>query len=186
MARNIVLVLVVIWISVIQAQAQEQFVFASINGAVQGNISAGANSVESIGKRAVMNFIDQVTVFGYNDETEVPTVQNGMTSARRVLKPVTLLKLVDSSSPLLEQAINNGETLDISVSFYRLSAESGAMEVFFTKEFQSCLLVEVKKIMLNQLDTPNQDFPLMEEISFVYTSVTTKHEVAGTSATVSN
>lgn len=164
--------------------AECQNIFAKITGAMQGDISSGAGTLDSMGNRFSPGFEDWITVYGYNDEIEVPLDPiTSLPAGAAVHKPVTILKQIDKAAPLLEMAISNLEPLSIEIRFYR-TAVNGTREHYLTKRFTECHLVECKTIVLNESDPGNINFPHMQEISFTYRSVETVHVLFGISSSI--
>lgn len=85
-------------------------VYLTLNGDLQGLISAGCCSLVSIGNKAQIAHMDQIIVLG---------LSHGLTRAQNVNHQMLVIeKPVDKSSPLLTKAISENEclTCDLSIT----------------------------------------------------------------------
>lgn len=188
MLRAALLTAVMVSLTAAGALAQNIAIFAEIEGQVQGSISDGASQEDSIGELAngspQSNHPNKVFVLGYNDELERsvdPNTGNVAATQPFVPKPVTLLKPIDRTTPLLKKALANIETLTIKVYFYQQNSRTGQFELLLTKEYTQCQVVEKKTIVLNQAEQSHHDLPIMEEVSFTFKQLSTTHEKTGVS-----
>jgi hypothetical protein len=86
--------------------------YMSIEGVAQGNITAGANTADSMGNRYQEGHEDEITVQGFKHEIIIPRdPQSGQPSGQRVHQPLIITKIYDKSSPLLYNALASGERL---------------------------------------------------------------------------
>jgi type VI secretion system secreted protein Hcp len=147
----------------------------TVNGEKLGAISEGASNV--IGRENTIQCfaLEQNIVKPYNQLTTEPT---GV--ARH--NPVKVTKEFDRASPMLYQALCEGDMLTIKLEFYKTV---GANQViYFTIEFTDALIVEMRPHVPpveNLEDAQSQD---MEDISFVYRMVKWSHTLENTEAEI--
>jgi type VI secretion system secreted protein Hcp len=153
----------------------------TIEGSSQGDISGGACTPDSIGTLSKSSHEDEIMVQAFTDDIIVPKdPQSGQPSGQRVHEGFTITKVFDKSSPLLAQALANGEQLTTVVLKWFRTAPSGEQEHYFTIE---ATITDIKTHMPNCLDPVNSSVTHMEDVSFSYKGITWTHEVAGTSGT---
>ncbi|MBO0150355.1 type VI secretion system tube protein TssD, partial [Vibrio sp. Vb2424] len=58
-------------------------------------------------------------------------------------QPVTLIKLLDKSSPLLANAIANNERLEMTFNFYRTS-QTGSQEKYYTITLREASIINLE------------------------------------------
>ena len=122
--------------------------YLTINGSQQGLISAGALSQESAGNAWQQGHEDQI--LAYIEDHDV--VLDNDKPIPQLPNPLVFTKGIDKASPLLLQAMDRSETLDLfRLDFYRISAQ-GAQEHFHT--------IELKDAFISQL---NFRFPSLLE-----------------------
>lgn len=78
-------------------------IYLSINGNVQGNISAGCSSYDSLGNKYQSSHLNEILVIA--SKFDISRRQN-LSHA-----PLSITKHVDKSTPLLITAITNNEIL---------------------------------------------------------------------------
>ncbi|EKQ3673708.1 type VI secretion system tube protein Hcp, partial [Salmonella enterica subsp. enterica serovar Livingstone] len=97
-------------------------VYLTLNGQLQGLISAGCSSLASIGNKAQLAHLDQIMVTELN---------HGLSRAQNVNhQELVIQKPVDKSSPLLSKAINENECLTCDFEFYRTN-RFGINELYY-------------------------------------------------------
>ena len=156
--------------------------YMSIEGLRQGNISAGANSMESMGNRYQEEHEDEITLQSYKHDIIIPRdPQSGQPSGQRVHQAFTVSKIFDKSSPLLYAALTSGERLSkVTIKWFRTSMQ-GTQEHYFTHELEDGMIVDIKGYMPNALDPSLGHMTHMEDISFTYRKISWTHEISGTS-----
>ncbi|NQZ06110.1 MAG: Hcp family type VI secretion system effector [Algicola sp.] len=156
--------------------------YMSIEGTSQGNISEGANSVESMGNAYQSDHTDQITVQSFRHQVLIPRdPQSGQPSGQRVHKEFVITKVFDKSSPKLYAALTSGERMSkIIVKWYRTSM-TGQQEHYFTHELIDAVIVDISSSMPNAQDPAMAHFTHMEDVAFSYRKITWTHEVSGTS-----
>lgn len=156
--------------------------FMSIEGANQGNITAGTFTEDSVGNIYVEGHEDEILVEAFDHSVIIPRdPQSGQPTGQRVHQPLTITKVFDKCSPLLYNALTSGEKLTKCViKWYRTSA-TGTQEHYFTIELVDAILVSIKARMPNCQDPGQAHFTHLEDVSFSYRSITWTHEAGGTS-----
>lgn len=146
-------------------------VYLTLNGDLQGLISAACSSQASIGNKAQVAHIDQIMVMG---------LTHGLTRAQNVNHHTfNVQKPVDKSSPLLNKAINGNECLTCDFEFYRTNS-SGLNELYYKVKLINARISDIHLTVPHTItDSGGQP---EEMISFTYESITQEHCVAGTSA----
>ncbi|WES68035.1 type VI secretion system tube protein TssD [Superficieibacter sp. HKU1] len=140
-------------------------VYLRIVGEKQGDISSGCGTYESVGNRWQVGHEDEIFVFA---------LSNRLTSTGKGvnLQGLTFCKLIDKSSPLLCNAINQNERLFIEIYFYRIN-KTGHRERYYYIQLRNASLTAVHvSISHNNLDT--------EYITVDYDYILCKHLIAST------
>lgn len=146
-------------------------VYLTLNGQLQGLISAGCSSQASIGNKAQIAHLDKIMVLGLTHG--LSRVQNVNHQALTIQKPV------DKSTPLLSKAITENESLTCEFEYYRTNS-FGINELYYKvkliKARVSSIHIDVPHNITNSAGQPE------ESVSFTYESITQEHCIAGTSA----
>lgn len=156
--------------------------YLTIEGAVQGPITEGTFTAESVGNIYQEGHENEILVEAVNHTVTVPTdVQSGQPTGQRMHKPLVITKVFDKSSPLLYQALTTGEKLPtVELKWYRTSA-LGKLEHYFTTKLEDAIITNINARMPNCQDPGQAHFTHLEDISFTYRRIIWTHEVAGTS-----
>lgn len=146
-------------------------VYLTLNGQLQGMISAGCSSLASIGNKAQLTHLDQIMV---------TSMSHGISRAQNVNHhTMDITKPVDKSSPLLSKSINENECLTCDFEFYRTN-RFGINELYYRVKLISARIASIKlhvpHTIINSQGQPE------ESVSFIYESITEEHCIAGTSA----
>lgn len=146
-------------------------VYLTLNGQIQGLISAGCSSQASIGNKAQIAHLDQIMVLG---------LSHGLSRAQNVNhQALTIQKPVDKSTPLLSKAITENECLTCEFNYYRTNS-FGINELYYKVKLIKARIAnihtEIPHNITNSSEQPE------ESISFNYESITQEHCIAGTSA----
>lgn len=84
--------------------------YMSITGKQSGLITAGAFTAESVGNTYQEGHEDEILIQAFEHEIIIPRdPQSGQPTGRSIHKPLVVTKVVDKASPLLLQALVNGE-----------------------------------------------------------------------------
>ncbi|MGZ0749311.1 Hcp family type VI secretion system effector [Kluyvera sichuanensis] len=146
-------------------------VYLTLNGQLQGLISAGCSSLASIGNKAQLAHFDQIMV------TEL---SHGLSRAQNVShQELTIQKPVDKSSPLLNKAINENECLTCDFEYYRTN-RFGINELYYRVKLINARIANIHSRVPHTInDSGGQP---EESVSFTYESINWEHCIAGTSA----
>lgn len=140
-------------------------IYLTLEGDVQGKISAGCGSQNSVGNRYQLGHEDEIFVFSLTQAVEGV---NGRIHHRAL----QFCKLLDKSSPLLSNAINNNERLKLTFYIYRIN-KYGHREKFYLIELRGATIRSI-----NQLAKMNDMH--YEYISVNYDYILSRHLIAGT------
>ncbi|MGO1081141.1 Hcp family type VI secretion system effector [Inquilinus sp. CA228] len=154
--------------------------YLTITGQSQGPISKGANTADSVGNAYQQNHPDECLVQMFENHVAIPRdPQSGQPTGLRVHEPASFTKAYDKASPLLWQALANGETLELKMAFFRTSL-AGQQEKYFEISWTDALLVEGKGFVYDCLDPDTKNYPHMETWCFSYRAVQWEHVKCGT------
>jgi len=110
---------------------------------------------------------------------EIPTDSRGISSGRRVHRPLVVTKEIDKSSPMLYQALCTGERLsEVTLDWFRID-ETGTEELYYSVYLQNALISRVKPWMPNAMDVAKSGFRHMEDVSFIYEKIRWTWELDG-------
>lgn len=145
-------------------------IYVTVTGKKQGLLSSGCSSYESIGNKYQAS---------HRDEILVMSMDHALTRAQNVNHgPLSFIKPIDKSSPLLAVAISNNEELDMKFDIYRTSI-SGTNELYYSITLKKVYLSSLSLVYPQTIDHSG-DQP-EEMISVSYESITWEHHSAGTS-----
>lgn len=161
----------------------------AITGSKQGNITQGANTVESLGANFLTKIgsasitADVSLITAMSVQVTVPTSpQTGQASGAPVQMPSTFTKFADKSSPLLWGAITSSETLSITINMYQ-NDNKGNTSNYYTIAFTGVVLVSGNLYKPDILLQANSAYVDMETFGFTYAKATWTDNNASTSAT---
>ncbi len=140
-------------------------IYLTLEGDIQGRISAGCGSQASVGNRYQLGHEDEIFVFSLMQEA-------GGTGGRLHHRGLQFCKLLDKSSPLLSNAINNNERLKLTFDIYRTN-RYGQMEKYYLIEIRGASIRSI------QLHSKMNDMDY-EYISVDYDYILSRHLIAGT------
>ncbi|AUZ63324.1 TPA: Hcp family type VI secretion system effector [Citrobacter amalonaticus] len=146
-------------------------VYLTLNGDLQGLISAGCSSQASIGNKAQIAHTDQIMVLG---------LSHGLTRAQNVNHQTLVIhKPVDKCSPLLTKAISENECLTCDFEYYRTN-RFGINELYYKVKLINARIANIKHVVPHTIN--NSQGQPEESVSLTYESITQEHCIAGTSA----
>ena len=110
-----------------------------------------------------------IMVQALNHEVSIPRdSQTGLATGKRMHHPLTVLKALDRSTPLLYQALTSGEHMkNVEIKWYRIDAQ-GSEEHYFTTRLEDAIIVSVRPAIGNCLESSAENLPHLEEVSFTY------------------
>lgn len=152
----------------------ENSVFMSIKGSTQGLITEGAFTPDSVGNIYQNGHEDEVSIRSFDYGTSIQLNQAGKISGQRSHQPLSIVKLLDKSSPLLFEASNKGETLtSVELKVYRTSY-MGKQEHFYT--------IALEDAVISSLSASSNGSEPVEYLNFSYRKIELRHEIASTSS----
>ncbi len=157
-------------------------VYMSIEGSTQGKITEGATTPESVGNIYQNGHENETMVKAFSHNINIPrNTTTGQPTGQRTHNPMIVTKMFDKSSPLLFNALTNGETLkNVELKWYRTSY-AGKPEHYFSIVLEDAVIVDIDSYLQSQeVAASNQVTPL-EKISFSYRKISWRHETASTS-----
>ena len=121
-------------------------IYLKITGKRQGDISSGCGTDASIGDRWQENHPDEIFAFSLSNGL----VNTGSGINTRVLR---FEKLIDKSTPLFINAINNNERLFIEIDLWRIN-RFGRWERYYYIQLRNASVKSIQTyVALNELDT---------------------------------
>ena len=120
-----------------------------------------------------------IVVLGIDHSVKLPTDQRGLPNGRRIHLPITLLKELDRTSPMLYQALSDGELLsEVTIDWYRMDG-AGMEELYYRQTLKNAQITAIDFEVEASSDISNSRIGHMEKVSFIYDSITWSHEVDG-------
>ncbi|MBD2784627.1 Hcp family type VI secretion system effector [Xenorhabdus sp. DI] len=145
-------------------------IYVTIKGKLQGLISQGCSTLDSIGNKFQLGHEDQIFVLQFN---------HGISRSQNVAhQPVKFVKPLDKSSPLLMMAISNNEELDLMFEFYRTS-QAGSQERFYSVNLRNAKLLNLNVQYPHSVN--HHDQQPEEVVAVRYKDIVCQHHIAGTS-----
>ncbi|QMI03537.1 type VI secretion system tube protein TssD [Citrobacter sp. RHB25-C09] len=140
-------------------------VYLKVTGEQQGAISDSCGTAASVGNRRQSGHENEI--FAFSLANSITSTGNG--SQRHGL---SFCKLIDKSTPLFSNAINNNEQLYMEFSFYRIN-RFGRWEKYYYIQLQGAFTSKIQNVFLtDNLDT--------ETIVVNYEYILCKHLIANT------
>lgn len=149
--------------------------YMSIVSATNGLLTDAAFTEDSVGNTYQKGHENEVMVQAFEHEVTIATdPQNGTPSSDRIHKPARITKVFDRCSPLLLQALCDGEQLSkVEIKWYR-QAKSGK-EHYFTTTLEHATIVRIHDYMHNCQDPNNQHFTHLQDVYMTYRKITWDH-----------
>ncbi len=137
--------------------------------AVEGNSSVQSMAGVDVSKAIeCMTYKEGIQV-GYDSRT-------GSAQGDRTYDPITVSKWVDKATPLLAQAASESKACTASFRFFRPTANGGGWEHYFTVSLEDARVQRIARSVTEGDDAA----PMREEVSFVFSRITWKHEIETT------
>ena len=119
-----------------------------------------------------------IVVLATSHSVKLPTDSRGLPNGRRIHLPITILKTLDRTSPMLYQALSDGELLStVVIDWYRMDG-AGMEELYYRQTLKNAQITAIDFIVENN-DSANSRIGHMEKVSFIYDSITWSHEIDG-------
>lgn len=152
-----------------------------IEGQNQGEITKGCNTEESVGTFYREGHDDEFLVQEFNHSIFRPTdSQSGQPSGPRRHQQLVITKIFDKSSPLLYNALCNGEQLKKCIIKWYRTTKQGLEEHYFTHELEEATIIKIEAYMPHAQDPVNEHFTHLERVAFTYAKISWAHESAST------
>ena len=155
--------------------------YLRVTGATQGDITAGAGSVNSVGNMFTEAHENESRIIEIQHSLMIPAdPQSGQPTGQALHEPVIITKLMDKASPLLANSLVTGEDLiEVIISFFRTSGTDFELYATWTLEQAKC--VGIKSHLPDVLDPLKQQYGQLERVYFSYGRIAWEHIAAGTS-----
>ena len=147
--------------------------YMRVTGNIQGLISAGCSTQQSIGNKCQTAHMDEIMVLSYTHN-----MLNIGNIDKPTHSPIIITKNIDKASPLLAQALSNREEINCTVSFYRVSS-FGMQEKFYSVSINGAIIADLTLEMPHAI--LQSDAEPQEHIALRYRDITWTHHAAGTS-----
>jgi type VI secretion system secreted protein Hcp len=137
--------------------------YLRLTGQTQGEIKG---SVTQKGREG------SIMVIAFNHEIISPRdAASGLPTGKRMHKPVTVVKEVDKSSPLLFNVLTNNENLKTwELQFWQPSA-TGAEKQHYKIQLVNANIASIRSYMLNNKNPELMKFSEAEEVAFTYQKI---------------
>jgi type VI secretion system secreted protein Hcp len=107
---------------------------------------------------------------------------SGMATGRRSYEPLTIRKRIDKSTPLIYKALVENQVVDGIFKFFRPNPTGdGTTEQFYTVEIKKGRVASFKALVPDCIDPASSNDPPLEEISFVFHTISWTYENGGVS-----
>jgi type VI secretion system secreted protein Hcp len=135
--------------------------------AIHMTVSDGGSNIE--GSCTAAGKEGTIAVVGLGHQVWIPyDPASGNTSGSRRHEPLTILKYIDKSSPLLYRMFSQGNTGDMQLKFYSDDHPGGGIQLYYTITLETVRIVDMKMA-----------FPNVESVSFIYHDITWLWEDGG-------
>lgn len=140
-----------------------------------GTVIEGFSSQTSLGRE---NTIE--CVFFEDSVRTAREKGSGMATGRRSYEPLRVLTRIGPHSPLVAKALCNNEVIKGTFKFFRPNpAGDGTTEQFFTVVIEEGRVASITRRSPNCIDPASAAEPAMEEIAFVFHTITWTYEPDG-------
>lgn len=120
-----------------------------------------------------------VVVLAVSHSVKLPTDSRGLPNGRRIHLPLTITKVIDRTSPMLYQALSDGELLtSVVIDWYRMDGV-GMEELYYRQTLNNAQITAIEFIVEDSAEIATSRAGHMEKISLIYDSITWSHEVDG-------
>ena len=148
---------------IVPASFAAETVHLTLVGKSQGWIK-GESTQESLGRK------DTIECVAYTQMVVMePDAKTGAAGEVRDHFPITILKRLDKSSPLLYRAWRTGEPCTATFRFFRPNPMGdGTTQQFYTVVLRGARISGLRREVLNAMDPATSYYPLVERVSFTY------------------
>lgn len=145
----------------------EPSAYLTLVGSKQGILS---------GESADAGYKDAIIVLGFKFSSSLPFDEStGLLTGAQKHEPLTIIKKIDSASPLLLQAFASNESMKkFELNLVRINS-AGKPETYYRIELKNALIVELEDTMLNAAESAFSNYPHMEEVTFAFQQMKVTH-----------
>jgi type VI secretion system secreted protein Hcp len=115
-----------------------------------------------------------IECLAYEQEVTIPAsaavTAGGAAAGRRQYQPLRITKRIDQASPLLLKALTQGQAVEGTFRFYRVS-KAGGVQQFYTVEIRQARVTSVKQVNPDRLVPATAAHPPLEEVAFVFNTI---------------
>jgi len=120
-----------------------------------------------------------IVVLASTHTVKLPTDSRGLPNGRRIHLPITIVKTLDRTSPMLYQALSDGELLSqVVIDWYRMDG-AGMEELYYRQTLKNAQITAIDFIVEENDASSSSRVGHMEKVSFIYDSITWSHEMDG-------
>ena len=140
-------------------------------------LTEGASSPDSITLGNSIQYLSDVIIglavsYGLNSQIN----DLNQTLDKKIHKPLSIIKFFDSTSPVLyDRLVSEKPLKNVTIKFYRIS-QTGFLEHYYTVSLENAVIVCINSY------SEKYNRREIEEVSFIYKTITWTHEIAGTSS----
>lgn len=140
----------------------------AIHGYIQINASEQG---EIIGSSTHLLHEGQIEVLSFEHLIEVPKTDIGLSAGKPVHNALRINKLIDKSSPKLQQAMWSREVLtEVIISWYQPN-KLGEAELFYEIKLENALVSKIQAWTPHLYETEQDKYRLMEDVFFSYEKI---------------
>jgi type VI secretion system Hcp family effector len=145
---------------------------------VDGELLDGDTSVNEMGGIDVSS--DHIECFSVSWGSRL---NNRTPSRRRRNKvnkqPITILKPIDKTTPLLYQAIATNQRIDCTLKIFGINSDTGETVHAFTLKLDQATLISLKSLSPNTLNADTALLPLTDQLELLAQTLTYTDEING-------
>ncbi|GAB7221347.1 Hcp family type VI secretion system effector [Vibrio owensii] len=145
--------------------------FMKIESLTAGCLTSGCNSFYSVGNSYQSGHEDEITVLACSHTIAYDN--------RAIHQPVEVIKKIDKSSPVLNQACTDGQELTCTITYYR-PTDKGTQEPFYEMKLTGALIRSVSMDMPHSIDFNEKE--MQEVVTIAYRDIQWRHISANTAA----
>lgn len=155
--------------------------YMKITGTVQGAISDGASTAESIGNIYQSEFENWIMVQKIEHEIRMPTdPQNGQPSGQRIHDAYKVTFTTNKSKPLLLYSICTSELLpEVVITQFRATSAHPS-ELYYRTTLTDATIIKMRTVQPHAQDSSTTPRHQEVELWFSYRKITECHEISGT------
>ena len=151
------------------------------------NLEVDGNNIEGESTMASMDRVGSIECVSFYSELTTPREgATGSLTGRRQHLPITIVKRIDKTSPLMFKALCLNEPITKGrFRFFRRddSYGSGAEQHIYTVLIEQGYVAGIREESANVLYGDGESQPLLERVSFVFQDITKTYEIGGATHT---